>query len=344
MIRKLLCLVGCIIATAASAATTPDDPLGLSTAQAAIVKVYGAGGVAGLEGYQTGLFIESSGTVLTVDSTVLEAGVATLVDAYGDRYEARVVGSDSETGLALLACPASVTPPGVLPVESAREPRRTEPVWALSNAFAIANGDEPVTAQRARLAAITPMPTSTGAERERAAVGAPRSGTTVLLLDAVTSNPGAGGGAVVGRGGVLLGVLGAERRSPLTGTWINYAVPTAAVRGAIDRIRSGGQAARAGLRKRGTQDRAKLRELGVVLIPAVTRRTPPFVERVTDRSAAHRGGLRSDDLIIEVDGSPVGVGDQAAAAIVERLANAEISVTVLRDQRVLTFKLTRVAP
>lgn len=343
MIRTLALLSPALVSVAghAAAATLADA---LPAAQTAIVKVYGLGGVAGLEGYQTGVYVEESGAVITVDSTVLESGVATLVDAYGDKYEGRVVGRDAATGLALLACPDSVTPPGVLSLEGAREARRGESVWALSNAFAIAEGDEPVTAQGARVAAIARMANNLDEGRFGAAIGTPRPGSTVLLLDAVTSNPGAGGGPLIDRRGRLLGVLGAECRSPLTGVWINYAVPADAVREAVARIRSG-QSERLETRaKRHALARTRLREIGVVLIPAVTRRAPPFVERVVQGSQADRAGLRADDLIVAVEDAPVGVGEAAAATIVDRLGDGPIELAVLRDQRILLLTLPRVAP
>src|SRR5947209_17083256 len=47
----------------------------------------------------------------------------------------------------------------------------------------------------------------------------------VYVLDAITNNPGAGGGVVTTRKGELLGIIGKELRNELTNTWINYALP-----------------------------------------------------------------------------------------------------------------------
>src|SRR5437868_11229180 len=44
-------------------------------------------------------------------------------------------------------------------------------------------------------------------------------------MDAITNNPGAGGGVITTRKGELLGLIGKELRNNLTDTWINYAVP-----------------------------------------------------------------------------------------------------------------------
>src|SRR5262249_36510725 len=45
---------------------------------------------------------------------------------------------------------------------------------------------------------------------------------------------------------------------------------------------------------------------GIVLVPDVVERTPPYVEDVERNSPAAKAGLRPDDLIVYVDGEQVG--------------------------------------
>jgi serine protease Do len=45
--------------------------------------------------------------------------------------------------------------------------------------------------------------------------------------------------------------------------------------------------------------------LGVVLVPDLIDRTPPFIESVVAGSPAARAGLRADDLVIAVGGRTV---------------------------------------
>ena len=42
--------------------------------------------------------------------------------------------------------------------------------------------------------------------------------------------------------------------------------------------------------------------LGLVMIPNVVERTPPFVDQVIPGSAAEKAGLRKDDLIVQAGG------------------------------------------
>ena len=60
------------------------------------VKLYGAGGIAGLDSYQSGFFFSDSGHILTVWSTVLDVDQVLAVSSDGTRYEATVVGIDTD--------------------------------------------------------------------------------------------------------------------------------------------------------------------------------------------------------------------------------------------------------
>ena len=50
----------------------------------------------------------------------------------------------------------------------------------------------------------------------------------VYMVDAVTNNPGAAGGALTTRKGELIGMIGRGLRNEQTGTWMNYSIPIAA--------------------------------------------------------------------------------------------------------------------
>jgi serine protease Do len=314
------------------------DPL--AGAQLAMAKLYGAGQIAGLEGYQSGFFLEGEpARVVTIDSAVLDGATVTVVDAYGERYEGRVVGRDASSGLVLVECPEGIEPPSAFRLSEASSFRVTQRVWALSNCFGIAAGDEPVTLQRGRIAAITSMPSMMG-DDARPTLGAPEPGSTVVVLTAVTSNPGAGGGAVIDGAGRLVGVIGAECRSPETGAWLNYALPADAASGAIQRILDRNDDPLADLPMSETRPRDVLRRVGLGLIPAIANRTPAYVERVDASGLAARAGVEPDDLIVAVDGATVGTVDAASAAIQRGLArHGAVELTVLRDDRLVTLTL-----
>lgn len=320
------------------AAERKTDPL--IGAQLAIAKLYGAGQTAGLEGYQSGFFIGGEpALVVTVDSAALDGATVSIVDAYGERYEGRIVGRDAVSGLVMLECPAGIEPPSALAVPDGVGVRLAQRVWALSNCFNIAAGDEPVTLQRARVAALASMPASSAEGDGRPAVGAPTAGSPVLMLSAVTSNPGAGGGVVIDDAGQLLGVIGAECRSPVTGAWLNYALTADAVSAAIARIRD--QSGDSSIDQLAKENPSfVLRRVGLGLVAAITKRTPAFVERVGEGSPAAKAGVKPDDLIVAVSGATVGTVEAAGAAIERGLTrDGEVELTVLRDERLVTLTL-----
>jgi serine protease Do len=77
---------------------------------------------------------------------------------------------------------------------------------------------------------------------------------------------------------------------------------------------------------------------GIVLVPDLLDRTPPFVDRILPGSAADRAGLRADDLLIAVGGRSVAT----RAAVQQALAAAPartVLVAVVREGRIVECPL-----
>ena len=60
-------------------------------AQAKMVKIYGAGGFAGLEAYQSGILISATGHILTVFSHALDTDYISATLSDGRRFEAKLL-------------------------------------------------------------------------------------------------------------------------------------------------------------------------------------------------------------------------------------------------------------
>ena len=124
----------------------------------------------------------------------------------------------------------------------------------------------------------------------------------VYVLDAMTNNPGAAGGALTNRRGELAGMLGKELRNALSNTWLNYAIPISELAVSVDEILAG----KARPRAKSESDKRPaepwtLRRLGIRLVPDVLPKTPPFVDSVRAGSPAARAGLEPDDLILFIN-------------------------------------------
>ncbi len=305
----------------------------LRTAQSKVVKIYGAGGLRQLEAYQTGLLISPSGHVLTAWSYVLDTDdlVALLDD--GSKWQATLQAYDPVLELAVLKLPVgdTVFPYFDLGEAAARQAREGQRVLVLSNLFGIATGDEAVSVLQGTITAVAPLDARRGAYRS------PFRGD-VYILDASANNPGAAGGGLVDWDGQLLGVLGKELRSRVTGTWLNYALPAASIHDSVQHLLRG-QAPRAEVVAEVPQQPATAPRLGFVLIPPVLARTPPYVDSVFRNSAAEEAGLRPDDLVVFVGDTPI----PSVPALEEALARHELRqplmLSVLRDGDLLELEL-----
>ena len=265
----------------------------VSATQPKVVKVYGAGGVRGLEHYQSGCLISADGQVLTAWSHVLDTDELVVLLDDGRRMVAQLVGSDPALEIALLKIDAADLPH--FDLDQARTLAVGEPVLAFSNLFNIATGDEPVSVQRGIVSAVTHLAARRGVFR-----------TTyrgpVYVLDAVTNNPGAAGGVLTTRRGELVGLLGKELRSSQDNTWLNFAIPIAELRLSVADLLAGKSRPRSVSETvRRPTDPMTLELLGMTLVPDVLPKTPAYLDRVRPGSPAAKAGLRSDDLVVFVN-------------------------------------------
>jgi serine protease Do len=279
----LAAILTTLSASAASITRVIDD------AQAKMVKIYGAGGFRGMEHYQSGMLISAEGHILTVSSYVLDTDYITVTLADGRKCQAKLLGADPRTEVAVLKIEAADLPhfdlAKAVPGEAGTR------VLALSNLFNIAMGNEPVSAQRGTISVVTQL------EARRGVFETLYRGP-VYVLDVTTNNPGAAGGALVTRQGDLLALLGKELRNSLNNTWLNYAVPIGQLREPVEAIRAGKFVAKVEKTPDKKPSRPmQLQTLGIVLVPDVLEWTPAYVDQVQPGSPAAHAGLRPDDLV-----------------------------------------------
>jgi S1-C subfamily serine protease len=297
----------------------------IAAAARKVVKLYGAGGLRGLEAYQSGILVSPDGRILTAASTVLDSDQIDCVLDDGRRYEARLVGIDPRRELAVLQIEAADLPCFTLSDAAAGPGTR---VLAISNMFGVAAGDERATVQRGVVTAVVPL------AARRGAAEAPFRGA-VYVLDCTTNNPGSAGGGLVDARGRLLGMLGKELRSTATGIWLNYALPAAELARGLDAILAGDSAGETATEPAPFDPRL----LGVILVPDLLDRTPPFVESVAPGSAAARAGLVADDLVIAVGPRTVTTRAAVEAALGGLAEGDPVKLTVIRGGRLVEVDL-----
>jgi serine protease Do len=278
-----------------------------------LVKVFGAGGYRGVPSYGTGIIVAPDGHILTVASQMLESEDLRLHLPNGDRYHARIVAAEPELDLALLKIKEKVD--GLKYFNIAEEIAKPMPepgtgVLAFSNTFNIASRAEPMSVQQGVIAARSKL------RGRRGVFEAPYDGE-VYFVDAITNNPGGAGGALTTRDGKqLLGIIGKELKNTLTETWINFALPLQArvevkteketrVISVADFVERGLKGQYTVVIRKKEKTTGKGGYHGIVLVPNVVERTPPYVEELLPGSPAAQAGLRPDDLIVYVEGEQV---------------------------------------
>jgi S1-C subfamily serine protease len=331
-----LCLcVSLSFAIALSAPTTVSAQTSVAEVaqgvQPKIVKIFGAGGLRGLEAYQSGFLISGEGHILTAWSYVLDSDVITVYLHDGQKLTAEVVGMDPRSEIAVLKVNGQGLPHFSL--DDAVPLKAGSKVLAFSNMFGVALGNEPVSVLHGVVAAKTELSARRGAFESNYR-------GQVYVLDAMTNNPGAAGGALTDRNGRLAAVLGKELRSSASNLWLNYALPIAEIKTTVEEILAGKfrPAAHQANQKKPKQHHT-LATLGLNLVPDFLPRTPPFVESVEPKSTAAKSGIRPDDLILFLNGRVVASCKLLADELtfIDRLD--PVQLTVQRGQELLEVEL-----
>lgn len=302
----------------------------ISQVQPAIVKIVGSGGFQGLEPYQSGFLISSEGHVLTVWSYVLDSDGVTVTLNDGQKFEAKLVGYDPRIEIALLKIEA--TGLASFDLDASVNPRAGTRILAFSNLYGVATGNEPASVQHGIISIKTKL------AARRGAFDSMYQGA-VFVIDAVTNNPGSAGGAVTDRKGRLIGVIGKELRDTKTNSWLNFAIPIGQLASSVDDILGGKMVVQSDPATRKPTEPMTIDLLGIVLVPSVVSRTPPYIDRVINDSAAGRSGLLPDDLIVEINGrmTPNNREITEQLSLIDR--DAEVRLVIQRGREFKSFAI-----
>ena len=334
MFTRYSVLLVVVAALGAPGLTHAADPFAktVDDANKKLVKVFGAGGFSRLNNYGTGIIISKEGHILTVASQLLDTSELVVHLYDGRRMRAQVIVAEPLLDVALVKIRVEGKkldePTGLdldfFDFDAAVKRGPAAPgdwILAMSNTFEIALRDEPMSVQRGVVSAVTKM------AGRRGIFEFPYTGE-VYVVDAITNNPGAAGGALLDRKGQLLGIIGREVKNTQSDTWMNYAIP---VGGKIEfktkvvvKDKDGKdveeeKSVTASMPEFVTQALAgqynpikrpdSLAGLGgyhgIVFVPNVLERTPAYIEDVVPGSPADKAGLRPDDLVSFIDGEPI---------------------------------------
>lgn len=314
-------------------------------------KLFGSGGFKSVAAYGTGLIVSPDGYILTVATPMLDTRDLRVHLADGRRYShCKIVVVEPELDIALIKIDTKdkLDLPYWNIAEAAKRPlaKPATAVLAFSNQFEIGTRDEPMSIQQGVIAAITNL-------QGRRGIHEVTFHEKVYVLDAITNNPGAAGGALTDTKGNLLGLIGKELKNDLSNTWLNYGIP---LQTRVEVEDKDGKKVFASIvdiveKKEKyvvrTKDRTKEKAenyTGLVLVPNVVELTPPYVEEVIPNSPAAAAKLEPDDLIAYVDGEPVQSIGELEKIFSRIRPETPVKLEVRRGDRLQTLTLVMGRP
>ena len=271
----------------------------------------------------TGFIISKDGFILT-NNHVIEGATRVMVSLYGEdegqEYAARVVGRDPLTDSALIEL--TEKPDHSLPEAKFGDSsliQQGDFVMAIGNPFGLAH-----TVSVGVVSALKrPFPVATGRSQD------------MIQTDAAI-NPGNSGGPLLNARGEVVGmntaIFADARQSGNIG--IGFAVPINAVRDLLPQLQTGKiTRGMIGVTVQAVP-RDTLKEFGL------KERRGALVGSVTPGGPASKGGIEPGDIILEVNGKPIGSRDELVQLVVGLKPGTTVPVKVLRDKVEKTLNVT----
>jgi len=328
-----LCLIGAVLSVPFSAQASSQSTI--QHALPRLVKIFGAGGVKNLYGYSTGFLVSPQGHIATIWSPVLDTDRLSVVLHDGRRFEAEILGAEPHLDLAIIKLKSEHELK--LPYFDYQQKDIASAgtrILGFSNMFRVATGDEPVSVLHGVIEARTKLP------RRRGAFELSYTGD-VYVVDAITNNPGAAGGAILTYDGKLLGMIGKQVRNAKTNTWVNYSLPIDVLSKSIEQIITGKFESSENQKKPETQAPERYRpvDFGLIMVPDVLYRTPAFIDSVLPGSLVAKAGLRPDDLVVFVNDELIKSCKTLKAELGKLESGDLLRLVVRRDNQLISLEL-----
>ncbi len=284
------------------------------------------------QGQGSGVVIDKAGHILTNNHVATGAGAGaaiavTLSD--GRTYDAKVVGTDPSTDLAVLSLanpPSDLTP---ISIGDSSKLTVGQPVMAVGNPLGLAG-----TVTTGIVSALN-RPVTTSAADTRGSAANPV--VTNAIQTSAAINPGNSGGALVTSNGQLIGInssiasLGSSQGGQSGNIGIGFAIPVNEAKTIADQLISTGTAQHAflGVSSSDTTVTDNGSKRGAALVQAVSPNTP-----------AATAGLQQNDAVIAINGQSIDSSEALVAAVHEHTVGDAVTVTVIRNGARTDLKVT----
>src|SRR5215213_6631877 len=294
--------------------TAPSAPTDVSSIYRAVSPgvVYIASTTAQGQASGSGWVYGTDGTIVTNDHVVEGArSVSVRFTENGDPIEAKVLGTDPSTDVALLKVDPSKVEGGVKPLQLAdsKSIEPGQPAIAIGSPFGLQG-------------TVTSCIVSALGREIQAPNGFTISG--VIQTDAAI-NPGNSGGPLLDDTGRVIGINSQiATNGSDSNSGVGFAVPIDTVKQVVPQLKADGKIERAWL--------------GVSSSDAAPR-DGAVVQQVTG-APAQRGGLRQGDLILSFDGRTIATASDLGQAVLTREPGDTVKVVVQRNGNRQTLTVT----
>jgi serine protease Do len=264
----------------------------------------------------TGFIVDKAGFILTNHHVVDRASKITVFTSDDSQYEAKLVGSDEGTDL------------GLLKIDAGRDLATAK----FGNSDAVKVGDwvlaigSPFGFDHTVTSGII-----SAKGRDNSMFGASQniSGLQRFLQTDAAINPGNSGGPLVNMSGEVIGINTAIVSGTDSFAGLGFALPSNTAVKVYNQLAQSGKVTRGsiGITYRTITDPVDLEAMGLKTKEAI------LVEAVLPGSPASKAGLRSEDIITEINGTKVTKGNQLQDVIVDSPVGSSVRLGFLRDGR-----------
>lgn len=276
------------------------------------------------QGLGSGVIIASDGYIVT-NNHVVEDADELMVMIKGEEYEAKVIGTDPQTDVAVVKVNKNNLP--FIKIGDSDKLEVGEIVLAIGSPFS-KQLDNTVT-----------MGIVSAKGRRNLDIGGSRNSNALYYQDFIQTdaaiNPGNSGGALVNLRGELVGINTAIIGQANVG--IGFAIPINLVNWVKDQIIASGSVTRGYLGVQiGPVDRKTAKALGM------NEPKGAFVHRVEKDTPAENAGIQEGDVILEFDGKPISDQNELTQMVAQYKPGTTIKVKVITlngKEKTLNVKL-----
>ncbi|RLE03099.1 MAG: hypothetical protein DRJ11_05265 [Candidatus Aminicenantes bacterium] len=274
--------------------------------------------------FGSGFFISSDGYILTNNHVVEKAEKVEVFTINKDKYQAKIIGTDPKTDLALLKVEASGVPYAQLGDSS--QCQVGEWVIAIGNPLGMEH-------------TVTAGIISAKGRQLRGSLNLPQYQDFIQTDAAI--NRGNSGGPLVNMKGEVIGITSIILAPTGGNIGIGFAIPSNLAKKVIEQLKKNGRVIRG--------------YLGVIVsdidqdtmtVLKLDSKQGALVNNVQPGTPAEKAGLKVYDVIIAIDGQPIKNANDLSFRIAEIPPGKEVTITIIRDgkKKDLKAKIAELEP